>query len=334
MAEPLTLIDHVWRALARAEASQDIVAAVSGGPDSVALLCALVQAGNGHVVVAHFNHGLRGGASDADEAFVRDLTSRLSGRASRLSFKVLHWRDQPSGGNLEALARRERYDWLARVAQACGIRWIATGHTADDQAETVLFRLMRGTGLEGLGGIREVRFLDHGVAVVRPMLSVTRQNVLDFLAGLRQDYRTDETNADRRFTRNRIRHELLPLLAREYNPRVREVLSRLASQAADAYLALGDAAVELLDQASKPSAGRIEVLDAKVLAEAPAVVVRRAWRLLWSAKGWPMGEMGYREWTRLAELAQGRRSALDLPGGIRVRRKGRVIQVGPANGGS
>jgi len=334
MAESLTLIDQVWRALGRAGVSQDIVAAVSGGPDSVALLCALVQDVNGHVVVAHFNHGLRGAESDAEEAFVRDLTSRLSGQASRLSFKVHRWRCRPTGGNLEALARRERYNWLARVAEACGIRWIATGHTADDQAETVLFRMLRGTGLDGLRGIPEVRRLAPGVAVVRPMLSVTRQNVLDFLAGLGQEFRTDRSNADRRFTRNRIRHELLPLLAREYNPRVREVLSQLASQAAEAHLALRDTAAELLVCAQKPPAGRLEVLDARALADAPAAVLRRVWRLLWSNKGWPMGEMGYREWARLAELAQGGRSAIDLPGGIRVRRKGRVIQVGPTNGGT
>src|SRR5262249_54909010 len=145
--------------------------------------------------------------------------------------------------NREAHARRQRYDWLTKVAAESGIPWIATGHTADDQAETVLFRLLRGTGLDGLRGIAPIRALAGEVRVVRPLLSATRQDVLDYLAGLGQDYRTDESNADRRFTRNRIRHELLPLLARAYNPRVREVLCRLASQAAEVHTAFRDVAV-------------------------------------------------------------------------------------------
>jgi tRNA(Ile)-lysidine synthase len=204
----------------------------------------------------------------------------------------------------------------------------------DDQAETVLFRLLRGTGLDGLRGIAPSRPLTRDVANIRPMLNVTRQQVLDYLAELGQDYCTDESNADRSFTRNRIRHELLPLLARDYNPRLREVLCRLASQAGEVHTAYRDVAVELLALARKPAAGPTEVLDAQLLAEAPVTVLRQAWRFIWKQNGWPMGEMGFPEWTRLAELCRGGHQALDLPGGIRVRLKGRVIQVGPANGGT
>src|SRR5206468_2111324 len=160
------------------------------------------------------NHGLRGAASDADEEFVRELVGRPAA-TSRLSFKLrrVAAEEQREAGNLEARGRRLRYDWLANLAEACGIPWVATGHTADDQAETVLFRLLRGTGLDGLRGIASCRILTTNVSVIRPLLSVTRVGVLDYLAGVGQDYRTDESNADRRFTRNRIRHELLPLLA-------------------------------------------------------------------------------------------------------------------------
>jgi tRNA(Ile)-lysidine synthase len=332
MAERLLLVEHMRRLLASCDPpATDVVVAVSGGPDSVALLRAIVEAVPGQVIAAHVNHGWRGNASDADQAFVRDLVDRLRANDSRVSFKV--HRAEPSGpwGNREAHARRQRYAWLAKLAAESSIRWIATGHTTNDQAETVLFRLLRGTGLDGLRGIAPVRELASGVCVVRPLLTVTRQGVLDFLAALDQDYRTDASNADRRFTRNRIRHELLPLLALEYNPRVKEVLAGLASQAAEAHAALVGAAAELLERARKPPAGEMEVLDAKVLADAPAAVVRRAWRLLWTSKHWPMGEMGYREWTRLAELCRGGHRALDLPGGVRARLRENVIQVGPGN---
>jgi len=253
-----------------------------------------------------------------------------------VSFKVhrVTPEQQSEPGNLEGRGRRLRYDWLANVAEACGIPCVATGHTADDQAETVLFRLLRGTGLDGLRGIAACRTLTSQVSVIRPLLSLTRQGVLDYLAHLGQDYRTDQSNADSRFTRNRIRHELLPLLARDYNPRVREALGRFAEQARECRVALGDAAIDLIERAEKAPAGRIVGLDEEMLSQAPVGTLRRAWRLIWECRGWPMGEMGYREWTRLADFCQGDRRGLQLPGGIRVRRKGRVIQAGPANGGT
>src|SRR5207253_9701726 len=115
--------------------------------------------------------------------------------------------------NLEATARRVRYDWLSGVARVTGCSWVATGHTADDQAETVLHRLLRGTGLQGLRGIASRRPLAEGVEVVRPLLDVTRTEVLTFLQAEHQPARQERSNADLRFTRNRIRHGLLPHLA-------------------------------------------------------------------------------------------------------------------------
>src|SRR5436189_3233901 len=115
--------------------------------------------------------------------------------------------------NLEAVGRRVRYDFLASVARETGAAWVATGHTADDQAETVLHRLLRGTGLKGLAGIPARRALAPGVDVVRPLLKVRRAEVLAFLQETGQRFRQDTSNVDPRFTRNRIRHELLPSLA-------------------------------------------------------------------------------------------------------------------------
>src|SRR5690606_24443286 len=128
------------------------------------------------------------------------------------------------GENLEQVAREERYAWLARVAAEEGAGWVATGHTADDQAETVLHRLLRGTGLRGLRGIAARRELRPGIWLLRPLLHLGRADVLAYLGALGQDYRRDSSNLDPRFTRNRIRSELLPLL-RTFNPDVTRALA-------------------------------------------------------------------------------------------------------------
>jgi tRNA(Ile)-lysidine synthase len=312
-----------------------VVAAVSGGPDSVALLRVLTITLSGRVVIAHMNHGLRGVASDEDEAYVARLVERLQGETpTRLEFRSAR-RDilaEAAGDNLEAVARGVRYAWLAEVARAEGATWVATGHTADDQAETVVFRLLRGTGLAGLAGIAAHRPLAPGVELVRPLLNTTRAEVLDFLQTIGQDFREDATNADPRFTRNRIRHELLPRLT-EYNPRATEVLGRLAEQAADWRRELEEAAEGLLRAGERPRAGALLVFDAATLAAAPPHRLRLLWRHVWEREGWPRRDMGFREWDRLAELCRGGPAAIDLPGGIRARRRGAVIQVGPTHGG-
>jgi tRNA(Ile)-lysidine synthase len=148
--------------------------AVSGGPDSVALLRAMVavrRPGAGRLIVAHFNHGLRGQQSDDEEHFVRELSARLGlacdvGRAAPAA--------DSGGWTSEESARRTRYAFLRDVAAQRGARYVATGHTADDQAETVLHRILRGTGIGGLSGIRRHRQLLHGVSLVRPLLAVRR----------------------------------------------------------------------------------------------------------------------------------------------------------------
>src|SRR5439155_1463745 len=124
------------------------------------------------------------------------------------------------GSNLEAVARELRYDWLMRVAGEAGASFVATGHTADDQAETVMHHLLRGTGLRGLTGIAPRRLLAPQVELIRPLLEVQRTEVLSFLDERKQPYRHDRSNLNLGFTRNRIRHELLPNLADKYNPAV------------------------------------------------------------------------------------------------------------------
>ncbi len=310
-----------------------LVVAVSGGPDSVALACAAVEIGcRGPLVLAHLNHQLRGADSDADEAFVTSLHAALAAGAPGLRLRTA-CRDvaaeaRREAANLEALARRVRYGWLADVACGEGAAWVATGHTADDQAETVLHRLLRGAGLQGLRGIAARRPLEAGVSLVRPLLDTTRAEVLAYLASRGQPYREDASNRDLRHTRNRIRHDLLPHLAAHYNPGVVAVLGRLAAQAEEVFAALEEEARALLRAAELPRAGALCILDIASLSVAPRHRLREAFRLLWAREDWPLGEMGYREWERLADLAASHAAALDLPGGVRARRRERVIQVG------
>jgi tRNA(Ile)-lysidine synthase len=312
-------------------AADGLVVAVSGGPDSVALT-RLLAATDARLAIAHLNHQLRGAESDCDEAFVHELYQSL--RVARPQAVTWHCerldvaaRARAEGGNLEAVARRLRYAWLADVARREGLRFVATGHTADDQAETVLHRLLRGTGLKGLRGIAARRALAPDVEVVRPLLSVRRAELVAYLAELEQGFRVDQTNRDPRFTRSRIRYELMPLLAQRYNLAIVSVLCRLADEAAAAYSRREARAAALLAQAERPRAGAVVVLDRRRLARAPRPLVREALRLLWDREGWPARGMNFASWERLAGLSRGEGVAADLPDGIRARATERVLRL-------
>jgi tRNA(Ile)-lysidine synthase len=332
---PAGLLETVRRCLLPLEgAARGLVVAVSGGPDSVALLRLLIAAREPGwpLVLAHLNHQLRGPESDADEAFVADLhagltTAGVPGLTLRCHRLDVAAAARAAGENLEAAARQLRYRWLAEVARGEGMRWVATGHTADDQAETVLHRLLRGTGLQGLRGISPQRPLEAGVGVVRPLLQARRADLLDCLARLGQPYRQDSSNASPEFLRNRIRLELLPHLEEHYNPQVAAVLARLAAQVDEVYRLEEEAARALLYDAERPRAGAIVVLDQGRLAAAPRQQVREVFRLVWAREGWPLDPMTFAAWERLADLVFGGATAVDLPGRIHARRKERVVQL-------
>lgn len=302
------------------------VLAVSGGADSVALACALAaDPPPGGLVVAHLNHQLRGPASDADAAFVAELLPNLPHRIEAIDVRAA-----AAGDNLESAARRVRYDFLAGVARSNGAAWVATGHTADDQAETVLHRLIRGTGLRGLRGIAAARELVSGIRLVRPLLTVSRQEVIEYLQTVGQAWREDETNRDPAFTRNRIRHELLPLL-RTFNPAIADVLGRVAVQADEMYQEVESAAAALLTAAERPRVGSVCVLDRGALVAAVPSVTREALILLWARENWPRGDLTATHWDRAAAVVRGGVSAWDLPGGVRIVGTARVVRIGPAS---
>lgn len=197
------------------EKGDQILCAVSGGADSMALLWAMYLVKDTYdlkLSAAHFNHGLRGEESDRDEAFVKEFCQGF-----QIPFYSCRAQVKPGKKGLEAAAREARYAFLESLPGK-----IATAHTADDNAETLLMHIVRGSGLKGLGGIAPVRG-----RLIRPMLSVTRQQVLAFLEQYHIDYVDDSSNAGDDYLRNRIRHHVMPLLRRE-NPRLAENMSAMA----------------------------------------------------------------------------------------------------------
>jgi len=192
-----------------------VLVAVSGGADSVCLLHVLTELFPTSVAgVAHFNHHWRPEASNEDERFVAAL-------ASQLALPFFKAEAAPSQGNREQEARRARQEFFADLGST-----VALGHTRDDQAETVLFRFLRGSGLAGLAGIPPV-----GNGIIRPLIDITRAEVEQYLRARKIPWREDASNQDLSFARNRIRHDLLPQLTREWNPQLPETLARLADLA-------------------------------------------------------------------------------------------------------
>ncbi len=287
------------------EAWQDVTVllAVSGGADSVALLramAALKTDGPGRLVAAHLNHQLRPVEAEADEALVVELCRRL-GVACETGRIELDLAGPDGRDGVEAAARRARYRFLEATAARLGARFVVTAHTADDQAETILHRIVRGTGIGGLSGMARARPLGPAT-LIRPLLAVRRAELLVYLAELGQSYREDSSNRDTSYTRNRIRHELLPRLAEQFNAGVVDALLRLGSLAGEVQTVIDALAGQLADRCvcqQRPSAVRI---DAGALAAEPPYLVREVLMLVWRRQGWPMQAMGFAQWELLQNV--------------------------------
>ncbi len=278
-----------------------VVVGVSGGPDSVCLLHVLRELGVPLAGVAHINHKLRGEASDQDERFV-------GGLARGLGLEFYHASGKVPAGNLEQSARRERLKFFRELMQHGRADRIALGHTLDDQAETVLFRLLRGSGLAGLAGILPVT--DDGI--VRPLLGVTRDDVLRFLKTRGIRWREDSTNLEPRFARNRIRNELLPKLKQDWNPNLSQILAQTADLAYEEELWWAATIARLAKGALIVSDGAVEIPAAE-LARLPRAIARRLVRqAIREIKGNSRGvEFGHVD--RILELSE-TRGAAELPG--------------------
>lgn len=308
----------------------NVVVAVSGGADSVALLRALANVklsagGQGKLYVAHLNHGLRREAK-ADAEWVARLCQRLNLPSEISVAETMSPAARPADG-IEAAARTVRYGFLTSVAHKVGARFVATAHTANDQVETVLQRILRGTGIAGLAGIPAARQLSASVTVVRPLLDVSRAEVEAYLKRLGQDFRVDESNSDRRICRNRLRHDLLPQLRADFNSDVEAAILRLARQADEAQQCIANMAREQCADAFRIAEGAIEI-DIPRLQGKPVILVREACKQAWTIAGWPLQSMGFVEWDSIAAMFSGSKpDKLNLPGGIRAERRDDMILI-------
>ncbi len=256
---------------------EHVLVAVSGGADSTALLLCLHRLAADFslsLTVAHLNHRIRGPEGDADEDFVRRVCGDLNLPFVSESIEV---KKQATAAkqNIEELARHRRYDFLRRTARSVGARKIAVGHNLNDQAETALFRFIRGSGIEGLSAIHPV--VDG--LVIRPLLACSRDSILEYLKQRSACYREDSTNKDIRHARNRIRHELVPYLESAFNPQLvptlareallaRETWSFIESQAMQAFQSLHSRMKEGISLRAKSLLELHPALQKQVLREA------------------------------------------------------------------
>ena len=307
-----------------------VLIAVSGGADSVALFRIIRQihhqhSARGQLTVAHVNHGLRGEESRRDARFVEELARQWNVRCLVESLPAEA--TQARGGTgLEGRLRERRYESLVQMAGRCGARYLLTGHTADDQAETVLFRILRGTGLDGLGGMPASRTIHDHLTLTRPMLGIRRQQIVEYLKFLGQAWREDESNITARFTRNRLRNEVLPVIDDCFSNDVVPSLVRLAANASEATQFLKRITEPVLDDCFSIEPGRVSIEVKGLMAQDP-YLVRLALRRAWTVAGFPERDMTATKWIRISDqlrqlagerLADDRWSQIDrLPGNIR-----------------
>ncbi len=308
--------------------------AVSGGADSVALLLLLLELREKLGVVPsviHFNHKLRGKASDADEKFVAKLAAKHGLEFHNASVEVAE-KARKERANIEDAARRARYDYFRSLAESGVCKRIAVAHTADDQAETVLAHLLRGTGLAGLGGIHPV-----AGSLIRPLLRVRRTELRDFLHARKQTWREDATNQDTKKMRARIRKKLLPLLEKQFQREIVEHLATLAELAREdeAFLdAVAETRVRLVtqEQDNRARIGADDLLqgerkdlnaeDTEFAEKKKALTTRMVRRIVERVKP-RAGQLGANHVEAVLELARSGRSgsSISLPGGVELRKE-------------
>lgn len=339
MTSPGALLPCKLKDFTRASAlfadGEHVLVAISGGADSTALLLALHKLAGGMRVrlsAAHLHHRIRGPEADGDAAFVRSLACRLGiplieGRAD---VPALARRGKIS---LEMAARDARRRFFLRAARKAGATAVATAHTADDQAETVLLRLARGTGLRGLAGIPPQTALGT-LRIVHPMLTISREEVLAFLRGQNAAWREDSSNLSAIHQRNRVRHKILPVLERELNPEARAAILRTAMLLRDDDAWLDSMARVLYASARMP--GQLPGLDTRALFKAPAAACRRVIHLWLTEAAIPAERIDFHLVERVRDLLSGSRSEaqIEMPGGHAAQlRQCRLVLRAPQTAG-
>lgn len=323
----LKTVENTILAHGMLEPKDSVVIAVSGGPDSVALLHILYEIAPHFSLklgVAHLNHGLRQNDSDNDAGFVESLAATFDLPCYIQKRDILRYQRE-NKLSLEEAARRVRYEFLDHIANAYQYNKIALGHHADDNAELVLMNLFRGAGTLGLSGIPPKR----DEKIIRPMIGLRKGDIIEFLNQNRLKWVIDRTNADTRHLRNRVRHDLIPMLRTAYNPSISETLNRLSSIVRSEEEWIEDVVRPFFEKAVlRVRQNRIE-LSVPVLNRYHKALQRRIIRLaILKAKG-DLRRIGFVNIDSVIDLLVNKSplGEIDLPAGIRIRRDQDTIHI-------
>ena len=310
------------RQAAPLRAGDELLIGVSGGPDSVTLLHVLTRLAGAlrvRLCAVHVDHQLRVDSAE-DATFVKRLAASWHVPCVVAARDVRAWARREKR-SLEDAARQARYEAFREVARRRSASWLALAHTADDQAETVCMRLLRGAGLTGLSGMAPLRRFES-LSIIRPLLGVWRHEIMAYVREHRLTIRQDPTNADRAILRNRIRLELLPLLEREYNPNMRRLLVQLAEQCRLDASYLEAAARRQWKRLARVRNGEVH-LRLSAWAHQPEALRRQLIRLAIRELQGDLTAFEHRHWDELEDLCAGRPNGavVDLPNRLQAQRQ-------------
>ncbi len=298
-----------------------ILIAVSGGADSTALLRLFHhfrEKSGLKLFAAHANHQFRDEESDGDEIFVRELCQTL-----RIPCVTKRLEIQKTSEGLETDARRARYVFLEETAGKLGCRYLATAHHRDDQIETILYRILRGTGVAGLAGMSRYRKLNDALTLIRPLLSFSRDEILSYLERIGQIWRMDSSNFNEKIFRNRLRQKLIPLLKKEYSPNLEQSLARLGIIAESAQNFINCQTEVLAQKAVSFSLDGIRIFPQKA-PETETFLWSELLRKIWQENALPQQAMGLKEWDLMTAMLRGEQGTPKIyifPGKVEVRRE-------------
>ncbi|MEO1991575.1 MAG: tRNA lysidine(34) synthetase TilS [Pirellulales bacterium] len=306
------------------ECDSPIVVGVSGGADSTALLLGLVElrskdCHSAEIIIAHGEHDLRSEAS-GDREFVVSMAKRLELKCICQKINILDQKGS-HGLGIEGRARELRYKFFENVAYQTGSRCVAVAHTADDQAETILHRILRGTGIAGVAGMSAARELCEGISIIRPLLHMRKEVIHEWLLSIGQSWREDESNTDIRFSRNFLRHEIIKSCEEGAYPSATEAIVRLGSHAAGVSAALASAADVILENhVTRADDGKIRI-RLEPLRGLDPFLVHEVFAQLWRKENWPRRDMTMQHYKKLVGLIKDsskKNTSFDLPSGIRA----------------
>lgn len=303
-----------------------VIAAVSGGPDSVFMLHALNKLKRKlkikEVVVCNLDHGIRGEESRADSLFVKEI-------AAELGLKFVHKKislkgSKPKEFSMEEAARDERYKFFKEAAKIASATVVATGHTLDDQAETILMRFIKGSSLKGIVGISPVREWE-GLRIIRPLVELEKAEILRYLHDAGVTYRIDRTNLEDKYFRNVVRKEIVPFLEK-YNPRLKRSLFNLAEHLREdfEFIATEKSKVGIIKTGS--TGNRVEV-DLKDIVIQPRAIQKEILRDMLDKSGGLVKKLSFRHWKEMEALVRrkGKGNSVHLPGGVRIVRTDKAL---------